>query len=79
MFLHTKKTFPIGTEIKVKIDLISKKTLEIAGTVIWIADKKIQLQSFPGMGICFKKIKKSHQDKILEYINKHITHRSSSE
>jgi Tfp pilus assembly protein PilZ len=77
IFLYTKKLFPAGTELKLRINLRDKKAIEISGLVIWIADKSLQPQSYPGMGIYFKNINKRNQDRLLEFINKHIIHRSN--
>ena len=77
IFIYAKKIFPLGKGIKLKIDLRTKKPVETEGTVIWLADKSLQPQSYPGMGIYFKNICKRDQDRILEFINKHIVHRSS--
>lgn len=76
IFLYTKKLLPVGEEIKLKIDLGGIQPFEIEGMVIWIADKSVQPQSYPGMGVHFKNIRKQDQDRILEFINKHITRRS---
>ena len=78
LFLYSKKLLPIGKKIKLKIDLHGKKPFEIEGVVIWLADKSLQPQSYPGMGILFKKIPKQYQDKLLIYINKHLIHRSGA-
>lgn len=76
VFLYTKKLLPLGEEIRVKINLYGEKPFEIDGIVIWIADKSLQPQLHPGMGIHFKSIGKKNQERVLEFINKHITHRS---
>jgi Tfp pilus assembly protein PilZ len=77
IFLYGKKVLSVGKEVILRIDLRNKRPIEIKGEIIWVADKKLQPQSYPGMGICFKNISKRDQDKILEFINKHITHRSA--
>ena len=76
LFLYTKKLLPVGKKIKLKIDLHDKHPLEIEGLVIWLADKSLQPQSYPGMGIHFKNIGKRDQDRMLAFINKHLIHRS---
>lgn len=78
IFIYTKKLLPLGTQIKLKIDLRSGRPLEISGVVIWIADRSLQPQSYPGMGVYFKGIRKQDQDRMLKFINKHITHRSAT-
>lgn len=78
IFLYAKKLLPLGRRISLKMDLHNEKPLEIEGTVIWIADKSLQPQSYPGMGIHFVNMPKRNQDRILEFINRHITHRSAT-
>ena len=78
LFVYTKKVLPVGKKIKLKIDLHDERSLEIDGFVIWLADKSLQPQSYPGMGIYFKKIRKRDQDKLLVFINKHLVHRSTA-
>ena len=77
IFLYTKKLLPVGDEVSLRINLRNKESLKIEGKVIWLADKKLQPQAYPGMGIYFENIRKRDQDKILEFINKHLTHRSA--
>lgn len=76
IFLYTKKLFTLGEGVKLKINLGNEKVMEVEGVIIWVADKSLQPQSYPGMGIHFKNISKQNQDTILEFINKHINHRS---
>jgi len=78
IFLYTKKVLRTGTEAALKIVLREEKPFQVGGVVIWLADKTIQPQSYPGMGIQFKKVGKQNQDRLLNFINRHITHRSSS-
>ena len=77
LFLYAKNVLPIGKKIKLKINLRDKQNLEINGIVIWLADKSLQPQSYPGMGIYFKKMYKRDQDKVLTFINKRLTHRTA--
>jgi len=77
IFVHTKSILPLGTAIKLKISLPNGEQLESDGTVIWLADKGLQLQSYPGMGLHFKDMRKAAQDKLLAFINKHVTSRST--
>jgi len=78
LYLYAKKNFPIGTRVVLRLKLASKTRLLLEGRVAWIADKTIQPQSYPGMGIRFNDLKKREQDKILEFINRHITGRSQA-
>ncbi len=78
LFLYTKKLLPVGKKIKLKLNLHDKRPFEAEGLIIWIADKKLQPQSYPGMGIHFRNIRKQDQDRMLAFINKHLIHRSTT-
>jgi len=77
LFLYTKKLLPIGEKIRLKIDLSDGKAFEAEGTVIWIADKILQPQSSPGMGVFIKRMGRREQDRVLKFINSRLVRRSS--
>lgn len=77
LFIHVKHVLPLGTKVILRLYLAADRPFEADGTVIWLADKSLQLQSYPGMGIHFNAMRKTTQDKILSFINKHITSRTS--
>lgn len=76
IFVHAKTVLPLGTKVLLKLNLPGEQ-IEAKGMVIWLADKSLQLQSYPGMGIHFADMTKKTQDKLLNFINKHITSRSA--
>lgn len=77
LFMHAKNIVPLGTKVGLRINLFDGEILEAEGVVVWLADKTLQMQSYPGMGIHFKNMTKGAQDKIMAFINKHITSRTS--
>ena len=77
LFIHSKTTLPLGTKVILRLNLPGGEQIEARGVVIWLADKSLQLQSYPGMGIHFADMTKKIQDKILSFINRHITSRST--
>ncbi len=77
LFLYIKNILPLGTDVLLRLRTADSESIEAGGTVIWLADKSLQIQSYPGMGIHFKDMDKTAQDKILTFINKHITIRST--
>jgi len=77
LFIYTKNVLPLGTVITLRVNILDSGILEAEGIVIWLADKSLQLQSYPGMGIHFKDMRKGAQDKLMTFINKHITSRST--
>lgn len=78
LFIHGKSVFPPGTKVALRLNIFGGEIIEVDGVVIWLADKSLQLQSHPGMGIHFKGMTKNIQDKIIAFINKHITSRSAN-
>lgn len=76
-FINTKNVLPLGTPVTLKLNIFDGEILEAEGIVIWLADKSLQLQSYPGMGIYFKNMRKTAQDKLMTFINKQITSRST--
>jgi anti-sigma B factor antagonist len=77
LFIYSKNTFPVATQLYLEIELEKKKTpITMMGTVIWLADKKLQPHAYPGMGVSFMNLDKKLQDKIIFFIDKHITRRT---
>ncbi|MBL7158803.1 MAG: PilZ domain-containing protein [Candidatus Omnitrophica bacterium] len=79
LFVHSKNIFPLSTELYMEIGFPRyEKPLTVTGSVIWIADKELQPHSYPGMGIEFRDIDKCKQTKIIDFIDKNLTRRSSA-
>ncbi len=76
LFVHAKSILPLGAKVALRLNLFSGKIIEAEGAVVWLADKSLQPQSYPGMGIHFKDMTKEIQDEIIAFINKNITNRS---
>lgn len=77
IYIRCKKTYPIKTKLHLQIKLPElSKPIKVSGVVIWNADKEIQPHEYPGMGIQFTDISYDEQDKIMEFIDKNISHRS---
>lgn len=77
LFIFTKHTFPPGSQLYIELPIKEKgRFLPVMGTVIWLADKEIQPHCYPGMGIQFTDIDKFTQQKIVEFIEKHLIRRS---
>jgi len=77
LFVHTSNLFPIRTQLKLEISLPNELVpLEMNGMVIWMADKSLQSDCFPGMGVQFIDVDSEKQKELLEFIDRNITHRS---
>jgi anti-sigma B factor antagonist len=76
LFLRTIHMLPLGSEVAVEVVLDSnKEPKRFNGIVMWLADKGIQPELYPGMGISFTDISSRSQVEILEFIERHTVHR----
>ncbi len=73
LFLRGINVLPVGTKIDLDIVIAeTNKSISLKAMVIWIADKQLQPEFFPGMGIQFLDISQKTQEKLLSFIEKHI-------
>ena len=80
LFVISDKMFEIGDILTTKLTLLpSPGPMEFDTKVVWIADKEIQPQDAPGMGLEFYEMENEKQQQILEFIEKHLTHRAEDE
>ena len=80
LFVFADKVFNIGDILTTKINLHpSPGPIEFDTKVVWIADKEIQPQDAPGMGLEFHELESEKQKQIMEFIEKHLTHSSENE
>ncbi|NQU73686.1 MAG: PilZ domain-containing protein [Candidatus Omnitrophica bacterium] len=77
LFIYASHLFPVRTQLKLEISLPNELVpLEMDGMVIWMADKSLQSDCYPGMGVQFIDVDSEKQKELLEFIDKNITHRS---
>ncbi len=70
--------FKLGDEIILKLKLPPKnEDLELEAKVVWLPDKQIQPHSLPGMGVEFHHISSHIQQKLLEFIERNLSHLSA--
>lgn len=72
VFIHTEHTFPVSAQLRLTIELERNKMYIFSGKVVWIADKELQRDCYPGMGIQFINVNTEAQRKLIEFINKEI-------
>jgi anti-sigma B factor antagonist len=76
LFLRSIHILPPGSEVSVGVMLEKDKDPRyFEGVVMWLADKSLQPELFPGMGIAFTGISYRAQEDILQFIEKHAVHR----
>jgi len=74
-FMVCEHTFALNDLLDVKIHLsLAQKALETEAKVVWISDEQVQPQDFPGMGLEFCGITSERQKRIIEFVDKNLTH-----
>lgn len=79
VFLYTPDIFSVETKLELELFLPKEKEpIRTEGMVIWMADKNLQPDSYPGMGIQFTNISEEDTKRLLDFIEKNAIHRASS-
>lgn len=66
--------FKLGDEVVLKFKVPQKlQGMELEAKVVWLCDKQIQPQLYPGMGVEFHNIQSPAQEKLLDYIEKNLS------
>lgn len=77
-FVFTKNISNLNEILTIWLPLgSSEETIEVEARVVWLADRQIQPQTSPGMGIEFYNISTKLQEKIVQYVNKNLSRQSS--
>lgn len=76
IYTYTHYTLPINSMLDLEINLPGVPSLETTGRVIWLADKDLQLHSYPGMGVAFIHLTPEKEKVVIDFIDKNITHRA---
>jgi anti-anti-sigma factor len=77
-YIYGCDKFQLGNELSIKLKLPPKNLeLELQAKVVWISDRQVQPQIFPGIGIEFHRISKGEQDKIIEFIERNLSFSAS--
>jgi stage II sporulation protein AA (anti-sigma F factor antagonist) len=80
VFIVAKKIFSVEEILTTRINLSPKPgIIDIDAKVVWVADQQIQPLEYPGMGLQFYNIDPKTQERIIEFVEKHLTHSSSQE
>jgi len=77
IFIYTKECLPVSSPIKLEINVINhKEVFCLRGEVVWVTDKDLEPHFYPGIGVKFMNIGFDEQKRIIDFIDKNITHRS---
>lgn len=73
MLVYIEKPYPFGEILDVKIALKPvADSLLLQAKVVWLVDKKIQPQIYPGMGLEFYHLDQVMQEKVLEFVDRNL-------
>lgn len=77
-FIYGCDKFKLGDEVVLKLKLPPKpEEIELEAKVVWLPDKQIQHQYYPGMGVEFYNISTTAQQKLLEFIDRNLSFMST--
>lgn len=77
-YIYGCEKFKLGDEVVLKMKLPPKlQEIELEAKVVWLPDKQIQQQIQPGMGVEFRNIPASVQQKLLEFIERNLSFMST--
>ncbi|TBR20183.1 STAS domain-containing protein [bacterium] len=68
-----EKAYPLGEILDIKLALSPLPGMvELETKVVWLVDKNIQPQIYPGMGLEFYEINNAMQAKIVEFVERNL-------
>jgi len=79
-YVYGTDKFKLGDTVTLKLKLPPKQEdLELEAKVVWLPDKQIQKNIFPGMGVEFCNLSCCAQEKLIGFIERNLSCMSSSE
>lgn len=73
-YIYGCDKFKLGDEVIIKFKLPPKNTeLQLPAKVVWLCDRQIQPQVYPGIGVEFYNISSAEQAKIVEFIDRNLS------
>ena len=73
VFIVSDKIFSIGDLLATRINLQPQTGIVEADVkVVWLVDEEIQAEDYPGMGLEFYNIIPEKQEKIVQFVEKHL-------
>ncbi len=73
VLVFAEKTYPLGEILKIRILLSpAPGLLELETKVIWVVQKELQPQIYPGMGLEFYHTESETQKKIVEFVDRNL-------
>lgn len=79
-YIYNCPELKLGDEVLLKFKMPpNMEALELDAKVVWLPDKQVQYQLYPGMGVEFYNIKPEVQEKLLEFIERNLPLMSSGQ
>lgn len=73
LLVFAEKIYPLGEILKIRLSLLPKPgQIELEAKVVWLVQKEIQPQIYPGMGLEFRNIDSETQKKIVEFVDRNL-------
>jgi anti-anti-sigma factor len=73
-YIYGCDKFKLGDEVIVSFKLPPKNAeLQLQAKVVWLCDRQIQPQFYPGIGVEFYNISTAEQAKIIEFIDRNLS------
>jgi anti-sigma B factor antagonist len=73
LLIFADKTYPLNDILEVRLSLLPKPgLLDLEVRVVWLIEKEIQPQIYPGMGLEFYNLDAAIQKKIIEFVDRNL-------
>jgi len=73
-YIYGCDQFKLGDELTLKLHLPEPSgEMELSAKVVWICDKQVQPQAYPGIGVEFVNISAQTQEKLVQFIEKNLS------
>lgn len=79
-YLYGCESLKLGDEVVLTFNSPERLSgMSLEAKIVWLCDKQIQPQLYPGMGVAFHNIERASQAKLIDYIEKNLSRLTSSE
>jgi anti-sigma B factor antagonist len=73
LLVFAEKSYPLGEMLDIKLTLLPKPgPIELDAKVVWLVQKELQPQIYPGMGLEFYNLDSLTQKKIIEFVERNL-------
>jgi len=73
LLVFAEKTYPLGEILDIKLSLFPKPgQIELDAKVVWLVQKELQPQIYPGMGLEFYNLDSHKQHEIVEFVDRNL-------